>query len=313
MPPRTFFQPCSRVFNVSALQNPFAALSVSSCHVSSRAASSGAAKKKKSRHPYAVAQAKQRKASNLSRRAVLKQERISSLGDPVVGNPTPFTQLLQAKPSDSAVPTSEDGYAPTPGVPDLNYDISSEDFKAALARSKDLTTPVSAGESSLIDPEAVAEAARRHEESHVTAQEAISRIMQLNKGNNKDLSRINIQRCIHTFGRHVTDSQLPPKPPACVDPSAPKHPPRAPRAGPDTGSSEVQIAVLTSKILVLAKMVEKYGHKDKHNKRNLRLLVHKRQKLLNYLRRKERGGPRWQNVMDQLGLTTASWKGEISI
>jgi len=50
---------------------------------------------------------------------------------------------------------------------------------------------------------------------------------------------------------------------------------------------------------------------DKMNKRNLRLLVHRRQKLMAYLRRKERGGPRWKNVVEMLGLTEGMWRGQI--
>jgi len=90
-------------------------------------------------------------------------------------------------------------------------------------------------------------------------------------------------------------------------------PDKTPRAGPDTGSSEVQIAVLTAKIRTLADFLETRGKTDKVNKRNLRLLVHRRQKLLLYLRRKERGGPRWQNIIDTLGLTEGTWRGEISL
>jgi ribosomal protein S15 len=85
------------------------------------------------------------------------------------------------------------------------------------------------------------------------------------------------------------------------------------RAGPDTGSSEVQIAILTAKIRSLANFLETRGKKDKVNKRNLRLLVHRRQKLLQYLRRKERGGPRYQRCVEMLGLTEGTWKGEISL
>jgi ribosomal protein S15P/S13E len=54
------------------------------------------------------------------------------------------------------------------------------------------------------------------------------------------------------------------------------------------------------------------GKKDKVNKRNLRVLVHKRQKLLRYLRTKERGGERFQHLVETLGLTEGTWKGEIS-
>ena len=88
---------------------------------------------------------------------------------------------------------------------------------------------------------------------------------------------------------------------------------KTPRAGPDTGSSEVQIAILTAKINVLADVLEARGSKDKVNKRNLRLLVHRRQKLLTYMKRKERGGERWTHLIQQLGLTEATYKGEISL
>lgn len=83
--------------------------------------------------------------------------------------------------------------------------------------------------------------------------------------------------------------------------------------GPDTGSSEVQIAILTAKIKTVADFLATRGKGDKHNKRNLRLLVHRRQKLLQYLRRKERGGPRWQHCIETLGLTEGTWRGEISL
>jgi len=43
------------------------------------------------------------------------------------------------------------------------------------------------------------------------------------------------------------------------------------------------------------------------------LLVHRRQKLLAYLRKKERGGERWQHLIQTLGLTEGTWQGEISL
>jgi ribosomal protein S15P/S13E len=42
-------------------------------------------------------------------------------------------------------------------------------------------------------------------------------------------------------------------------------------------------------------------------------MVHKRQKLMAYLRRQDRGGPRWQNLVEKLGLNDAMWKEEISL
>lgn len=86
-----------------------------------------------------------------------------------------------------------------------------------------------------------------------------------------------------------------------------------PRAGPDTGSSEVQIGILTAKIRVLAGEWEGAGRGDKVNKRNLRLLLHRRQKLLRYMQKRERGSGRWENMLEVLGLTEATWKGQIAV
>jgi hypothetical protein len=35
--------------------------------------------------------------------------------------------------------------------------------------------------------------------------------------------------------------------------------------------------------------------------------------LLKYLRTKERGGDRWQHVVNTLGLSEGTWQGEISL
>ena len=52
----------------------------------------------------------------------------------------------------------------------------------------------------------------------------------------------------------------------------------------DTGSSEVQIALLTDKILSLSKHVKQYK-KDKHSSVGLLKAVNKRKKLLEYLKK----------------------------
>ena len=85
------------------------------------------------------------------------------------------------------------------------------------------------------------------------------------------------------------------------------------RAGPDTGSSEVQIGILTAKIRILADRYAGENRNDKVNKRNLRLLLHRRQKLLKYMEKKERGSDRWHNMIEKLGLTEATWRGEIEV
>jgi ribosomal protein S15 len=165
------------------------------------------------------------------------------------------------------------------------------------------------------DPVREAAEKKVHDEGHERAATALARIVSLANAGQADKTRANIQRCVETFGRHKTDSTLRPRAPINPDILGGKPlPEKTPRAGPDTGSSEVQIAILTAKIRVLANQLEKKGgSKDKINKRNLRVLVHKRQKLLNYLRRKERGSDRWQNLVGTLGLTEGTWKGEISL
>jgi len=143
----------------------------------------------------------------------------------------------------------------------------------------------------------------------------MARILSLANASRKDKTRANVRRCVETFGRHNTDQTLKPRlqpNPSTLGGIPP--PEKTPRAGPDTGSSEVQIAILTAKIRVLANQLEmKGGKKDKINKRNLRIMVHKRQKLLRYLRTKERGGDRWQHLVNTLGLSEGTWQGEISL
>jgi ribosomal protein S15 len=144
-----------------------------------------------------------------------------------------------------------------------------------------------------------------HDAAHQHATQAIERILRLDMGSSKDRMRVNFDKCIEKFGRHNTDAEL--------LSNRGEEQQIKDRAGKDVGSSEVQIAIMTVKIRNLANFIESRGRKDHHNKRNLRLLVHKRQKMLKYLRRKERGGPRWQHVINTLGLTEATWKGEIVV
>jgi ribosomal protein S15 len=253
-------------------------------------------------------QSRQRKAANIARQKVLQEQRAVALGHPVKSDPTPFILSLQPNQSNPAsrpvVATSDSA---------LNYFIKPNELQEALQYSKELTSPLENDDHNLADPELEREAMERFLKKHRNAEEAMSRIVNLSNGNTEDRLRVNIQRCIDTFGRHNTDKILSPKPAAVPIPGSEGHQlEKTPRAGPDTGSSEVQIAVLTTKILNLSRHLEG-TRKDRMNKRNLRILVHKRQKLLRYLRRKERGGPRWQNLIESLGLSDASWKGEISL
>ena len=67
----------------------------------------------------------------------------------------------------------------------------------------------------------------------------------------------------------------------------------------DTGSPEVQIAILTERIRNLTEHFKRH-HKDNHSRRGLLKLVSQRRKLLDYLRRKDEG--RYMDIVRQLGL-----------
>ena len=71
------------------------------------------------------------------------------------------------------------------------------------------------------------------------------------------------------------------------------------RSENDTGSSEVQISLLTSRINELTEHLKTHK-KDHHCRRGLVLMVGRRNRLLRYLQRTER--PRYLNVISRLGL-----------
>ncbi len=67
----------------------------------------------------------------------------------------------------------------------------------------------------------------------------------------------------------------------------------------DTGSSEVQIAILTEKINRLNEHL-KLNKKDHHSRRGLVMMVGKRKRLLGYLKNNDIG--RYKKVIEELGL-----------
>jgi small subunit ribosomal protein S15 len=67
----------------------------------------------------------------------------------------------------------------------------------------------------------------------------------------------------------------------------------------DTGSSEVQIALLTEKIESISKHIKQYK-KDKHSSVGLLKAVNRRKKLLDYLKRNKIDS--YKNVLTKLNL-----------
>lgn len=71
------------------------------------------------------------------------------------------------------------------------------------------------------------------------------------------------------------------------------------RSDGDTGSPEVQIALLSARIDQLADHFKQHKH-DYHSRQGLLKMVSSRRKLLDYVRRKDLA--RYQNLISSLGL-----------
>jgi small subunit ribosomal protein S15 len=71
------------------------------------------------------------------------------------------------------------------------------------------------------------------------------------------------------------------------------------RESGDTGSPEVQIAILTDRIVALTEHFKTHA-KDNHSRRGLLMMVNKRRSLLDYLKRKDT--QRYLDLIAKLGL-----------
>jgi small subunit ribosomal protein S15 len=67
----------------------------------------------------------------------------------------------------------------------------------------------------------------------------------------------------------------------------------------DTGSPEVQVALLSARIAQLSEHFSSH-EKDHHSRRGLLKMVNQRRKLLDYLKRVDQG--RYQSLIGRLGL-----------
>lgn len=275
-------------------------------------------KKKQKQDPYKWAQAQQRKAANLKRQDELLKKRDEEWGDPVRGRLTPFLESLDSAGQNSVTNVARDASGnaleesrelpTTPGL--RNHFLTDAELEDAVKHAYALTKPMVGVVESQMEPTTEQERKQAHNQKHQKAVEALKRITALSNGSARDRFHANVRRIVDEFGRHNTDTDLKPKPLSI----SPNITPMPGRAGPDTGSSEVQIAILTAKIRSVSEALAiNRGYKDVHNKRNLRLLVHRRQKLLQYMERKERGSERWTNMVEKLGLTPATWKGQIDL
>ena len=71
------------------------------------------------------------------------------------------------------------------------------------------------------------------------------------------------------------------------------------RGASDTGSPEVQVAILTDRIVTLTEHFKEHK-KDNHSRRGLLKMVSQRRRLLDYLRRADQA--RYEELIKRLGL-----------
>jgi small subunit ribosomal protein S15 len=71
------------------------------------------------------------------------------------------------------------------------------------------------------------------------------------------------------------------------------------RSEGDTGSPEVQVAILSERISNLTEHFKSHA-KDNHSRRGLLMLVNKRRSLLDYLKKEDAG--RYSELISKLGL-----------
>ena len=71
------------------------------------------------------------------------------------------------------------------------------------------------------------------------------------------------------------------------------------RGSDDTGSPEVQVAIITDRINTLTEHFKMHA-KDNHSRRGLLMMVNKRRSLLDYLRREDE--KRYTDLIAKLGL-----------
>lgn len=236
----------------------------------------------------------QRKKANIARQGVLQAERSPADFDPIVGKATEFTRaLLTPNVVWSSNSQAVDSlYFPKQEMSEIHSAVD----KAVQAREKLKQTysPFSRRDHSVnpalprMNPvkQTEEELVQQHlqdltvENDHKSV--ASSRIVALQNSNTRTLRAYNTAFAIREFGRKEGD----------------------------TGSAEVQAAVLTVRILSEAQHIAA-NKKDVHGFKGFRGLVHQRQKILKYLRRES--VERYQDCIERLGLSDQCVVREITM
>lgn len=135
-------------------------------------------------------------------------------------------------------------------------------------------------------PDALAQDLADLEVEQAQSAETLSRILDLRNASGKGIQVENTRRIIAHFGRPTESGGL------------------------DTGSPEVQAALLTYRIRNLAEHLLGARH-DNSNRRSMRRLVHQRAKILRYF--KSRDPIRYQSFLPRIGVEARAVEGEIVV
>lgn len=230
----------------------------------------------------------QRKKANIARQAVLQAERSPADFDPIVGKSTDFTRsLLHPDAVWSSKSSFEDTlYFPKDEIAQIQIavekavqareqsrpDFSLEKMSLHLRQTSHEDTKVDMSPVARSPEDIMQEKLDRIKLENEHKSIASSRITSLQNSNARTLRAFNTAFAIREFGRKEGD----------------------------TGSAEVQAAVLTVRILSEAKHIAAHK-KDVHGFKGFRELIHQRQKILKYLRRES--VERYQGCIAKLGLT----------
>ncbi|EPQ28512.1 uncharacterized protein PFL1_03815 [Pseudozyma flocculosa PF-1] len=123
-----------------------------------------------------------------------------------------------------------------------------------------------------------------------SASTILSRVLDLRNASGKGIQVENIRRIVNHFGQREKMEQL--------------------GKGVDTGSAEVQAAVLTYRIRNLASHLQAARH-DNSNRRAMTLLVQQRAKILKYLKRQSPA--RYHAILPRIGIEARAVEGEIVV
>lgn len=134
--------------------------------------------------------------------------------------------------------------------------------------------------------DALAEGLQELEKEQLQSADTLSRILDLRNASGRGIQVENTRRIIAHFARPT------------------------PSGGLDTGSPEVQAALLTYRIRNLYEHLGSQRH-DNSNRRSMRRLVHQRAKLLRYLKSKD--PLRYQAFLPRIGVEARGVEGEVVV